>query len=692
MNLLLTVLNSNNHKYSSILQRWKRALHVPLRLDVYYQHADSRRELLERWCLEYAPKPNNGFVSRSSPSSSSAMMDPIVQLRHVCKQIVIWLRTLYCWSRMLPAQALRTRQNSSIGFSIYVVSEGNDDVSGLVSSQGFSSRGQPHSVVTPYGELGWKVFYAPPSEIQRLLPQKPAYPNPSSSKTTSTSRPIPMKQQQQQQQQHQHHSPQLSRELYRRDSTPPSTVQSAPHGARMYHRSCSDGADTHRTRQVLANNTASASGFPSFVNEESVALPPVSSSADNKPPIKNLSALSLAMMTMSDESNNSKNPNYNHKNGPEESSAMDEAAEKRRAALHHAPPQIPQSPIPKKHLAPVGEYGYAYNNHIPTLRAITTTTPTTTTMDEQRHMTASPSLMTPLSSTPPGYLLGGPTPPAAPKNYLIPPRPAVTPPFAARPMGFIGEPAPSQPPAVPSPNHTTANAAMMNQQPYSTTESAAAAAASSSTHLPTPISKRTSLDLLHSSPFQQPLQHYGSVFGAGGGSSSAIPSEPFASMTSDLGVPGFSSAMDHHHPHHRLQAYYEAAAPDDDEDMPFAVDAASPDTDPEASAMHMGAASFATSSHKRLALFDSVSGANAAANANATANANANANANEPTSTTATNTTTTTGGTANEANVMSSLAEQLAEFKSFGASLHHGSIASDSDAAASTSTPIPLRT
>jgi alkylation response protein AidB-like acyl-CoA dehydrogenase len=36
-------------------------LHVPLRLDVFYQHDDGRRELLERWCLEYAPKTTYSF-------------------------------------------------------------------------------------------------------------------------------------------------------------------------------------------------------------------------------------------------------------------------------------------------------------------------------------------------------------------------------------------------------------------------------------------------------------------------------------------------------------------------------------------------------------------------------------------------------------------------------------------------------
>ena len=195
----------------SILQRWKRALHVPLRLDVYYQHSDGQRELLERWCLEYAPSSSNNFAATTNTFTT----DPIVQLRQVCKQIVIWLRTLYCWSRMLPAQALRktTMMNNNsngasppIGFSIYVVSEGQDDVSGLVTNQGFLTQGQPHCVPTPYGELGWKVFYAPRETVQRLLPEpSPPYQTTATATTSMSSyhhpksQPIPMATMQQQQ-------------------------------------------------------------------------------------------------------------------------------------------------------------------------------------------------------------------------------------------------------------------------------------------------------------------------------------------------------------------------------------------------------------------------------------------------------------------------------------------------------------
>ena len=176
----------------SILQRWKRTMHVPLRLDVYYQHPQvegsdkaGERELLERWCLEYAPTGtgHDGVDHLLLHNNNAHHVDPIVQLRRVCKHIVVWLRTLYCHSRLLPAQALRrksntTGDNNSIGFSIYVVSEGQDDVSGLLR-QGFDSQPKQSQqqqfdttggsngdaggggVQAPYGVLGWKVYLAP---------------------------------------------------------------------------------------------------------------------------------------------------------------------------------------------------------------------------------------------------------------------------------------------------------------------------------------------------------------------------------------------------------------------------------------------------------------------------------------------------------------------------------------------------
>jgi len=145
---------------SNILKKWKRTMHVPLRLDVYYQHPPKEddneahgnnstpgdRELLERWCLEYAPptSANAAMMEGEFNRAHSFDVDPIAYLRKVCKNIVVWLRTLYCHSRLLPAQALKKTYGASgetfgIGFSIYVVGDGQDDVSGLVQ-QGFDSQ------------------------------------------------------------------------------------------------------------------------------------------------------------------------------------------------------------------------------------------------------------------------------------------------------------------------------------------------------------------------------------------------------------------------------------------------------------------------------------------------------------------------------------------------------------------------
>lgn len=608
---------------STILQRWKRALHVPLRLDVYYQHPDARRELLERWCLEYAPKSGGGGVFHQ---------DPIVQLRHVCKQIVIWLRSLYCISRMMPAQKLRAPQNNkhqnnnnnNIGFSIYVVSEGNDDVSSLLTNQGFASQGQPHSVLTPYGELGWRVFYAPKPMIQRLVPEFPAYPSCSSRKAIS--QPIPMKQQQQQQ--HAPASPNTPQQimahthtdqnypfqqhlLQRRDSTPaPLTVQSAPSQRRMmYHRSHSDVVPHHYEEpiQKISNNNPipmrSNSGVPSFIREQHNT-----STDDGNPPRKNLSALSLAMMQSDEDANNNKDiPPAQH-----EATTTDEAAEKRRAALHHAPPQFSphtqspiMSPIMKRSLASAtGEYGYGYNNHIPNLHRNPSNSSNHSNHnfnDMTRHsLSMSPS---PLATTPPGtgFLYGGPTPPSVVPSNLIPPRSAVTPPFV-RPMGFVGEP-PSQPLPPPAESSQTTAATPMSMLQQHT----------------------TSLDLLHSSPFQQPPHGLSPFNNKNSVASHFMPQSgehqplgfhhPFA-MSHDL-----PTSID---PRYNLDEY--------EEDMPFAVDSdvAASSTTTDASAV---VASFAST--KRLALFDSTS---------------------EP-----------------QNNDIDSLAVQLAEFKTFGASLMVGS-------------------
>ena len=211
-----------------ILQKWRRALHLPLRLDVYYQHPTSdsaappQRELLERWCFVYAPPSSEDWAQyqqqqqrlgcNPSTNPTSVTLDPIVQLRLVCKKIVVWLRTLYCMARMLPATTFLHHKTSNVGFSLYAISEGSDDHVQL-QQQGFHCQPpnpQPSYLVgTPYGVLTWKVLTAEASVIHRLSgnTRKQSWNFP----TTTVSRAIPIVQrgnyhsqpQQQQQQQQQ---------------------------------------------------------------------------------------------------------------------------------------------------------------------------------------------------------------------------------------------------------------------------------------------------------------------------------------------------------------------------------------------------------------------------------------------------------------------------------------------------------
>jgi hypothetical protein len=556
---------------------------------------------------------------------------------------------------MLPAQAVRQRHSrgndNHVGFSIYVVSEGNDDVTGLVSNQGFSSQGQPHSVLTPYGELGWKVFYAPKTMIQLLIPEVPAYAAPqtiapstsSRSKSRAISQPIPMKNAVDNNSNHNTLS--AKREL--------NAARSAPGNQRshVYHRSNSDsGSSAPRQAPVMSPIMRRNSDMPMLQQHQQLQQPQLSQppSTNAMPPIKNLSALSLAMM-MSDDSNKRNDDGETR-----------EAAEKRRAALHHAPPQFVNntspaavSPVLKpSNLATAGEYGYGYNNHLPNMKALSSSG-ITKIMDCR----ASPGPLsnTPLSSTPPGYLLAaGPTPPNSlpPASSLIPPRSSVTPPFV-RPAGFVGEP-PSQPlpPAATPVTPVETNTPDVSQ---------------------TSVNHQTSLDLLHSSPFQQPA----SVFSI---SNAALDGERRQAFNlNDLRPPsaGGGTLLD---PRYRAEDFYYDQAygnnhdDSDDNNMPFAVDSYSGSTLADKGAASdnnsllasaSGVASFASAPPKRLALFDSV----AAASQNGT-----DYFSNDKT----------------QDDTMESLADQLAEFKTFGASLMIGGTTSETSS--STSTLISLRT
>ena len=645
----------------------------------------------------------------------------------------------------MPAQALRQRHNNPIGFSIYVVSEGNDDVSGLVDNQGFMSQGQPHSVQTPYGELGWKVFYAPKNPmIQRLLPEKSPYETATTSpggrgSGRARSQPIPMQQQQQP-----HQSPGSgNRHMmhHRVASSPkpipgaaammPTAAHSAPHpNARMYRRSnsatpdmISDGHAHPNMMGRSAQPLRSNSGYPSFAPLQQQHQPqvvqqsdhhrsnnsdeynvPLSSSADTKPPTKSMSGLSLAMMqsddTISDNDNKSDSGGNNNNNFTTPSkdgvtnnadaapaqATMESSADKRRAALHHAPPQfgsVTSSPqVMKKSVTSTGpgEYGYGYNNHIPipnagggtaTMTAATIAENTSQEQQPGQSFPRSSTPTTPLSSTPPGYLLGvGATPPAMSSNFLIPPRSAVTPPFV-RPMGFVVEP-PNQL-NLPDASTSATGAAQIPDLKSTTT------VMTSQQQLKQQSQPTTSLDLLHSSPFQhvgsQHHHHAGSALFRGIDPASSVfpPPATYNAQSLNTELPHFDHHLSiqqqlfadphtgtssshafggsHSNLHHHASSIVGVGGDlndSDDDCMPFAVDDPIENGTPNnasttiGGSLGMSSLSTATSAQqrkKKLAMFES---------------------------------------SEHQSVTVASLADQLAEFKSFGASINLGTAGSSS--------------
>lgn len=98
----------------SILQMWKRSLHVPLRLDVYYEYCtdpnapeqNTRKELLERWCIDYLPSNEHYASNHNNTSPRHNSDETIAQLRQVVKRVVIQLRVLHSLTRMMPAYRL----------------------------------------------------------------------------------------------------------------------------------------------------------------------------------------------------------------------------------------------------------------------------------------------------------------------------------------------------------------------------------------------------------------------------------------------------------------------------------------------------------------------------------------------------------------------------------------------------------
>jgi hypothetical protein len=735
----------------SILQRSRRALHVPLRLDVYYQHDDqgNRRELLERWCLEYVPCRLETFLEREG-GSTGLTQDPIAQLRHVCKRIVIWLRTLYCWSRLLPAQGFRTtnggtggNQHNPIGFSVYVVSDGSDDVSDLVNNQGFSSQQQPSSVVTPYGELGWRAIYVDKSVVDRLLPppasRSPLW-GPRLSTATTAARPIPiqkngaskgngsdqhhrspkntpdrsdrgrgmvpqsapaqlvdpewqhttetrhesLQQQYQRNQQQQHQIQQQSYDPSNFRRRTQSTIDDS-----HYHPA--DGPGLVRRNTGMGDERAS----PSMSQHVSHASSAASSTTAEKAPERVMSGLSLALM-MSDE----RDGGGEGKQQAATPTSDLATAEKRRAALHQLPPHLlmeqqsqqaaAQSPG-ANHTTPnrrnqrpsaQGEYGYAYNNHIPWQRIHPSSTNPTLGRSpagdyglEGRCLSTSPNA---LASTPPsGAFLGPGTTPTPSSQHFIPPRSSmgsITPPFAPRPAGFSQQPPPLAQPLPP-----------MAEQPDTPGDQQRSRYGDT-------LPPLASLDLLHSSPFQHAqgslLSSLSLAPPAGGGVDSVSAmmmnsGDLRRSMWSASAGQGSATFLP------SSSAIQDGGDGDYDE-MPFAVDESSSSqfasgshnqtTMHTGSTSQLGASSAAVASFaqkcapsNRLKMFDSSIVA---------ASATASTLQQDPD------------------DMVNSLADQLADFRNFGASLQVSSttggggvsVGSEHESGASSSTPITLRT
>jgi Autophagy-related protein 13 len=152
------------------MEPWGANLHMPLCIDIFWQGPDSSaqqqqqqqqtapaaqapppRALLERWRISYLPQ------------SMPPLGDTLAALRHVCKRIVILLRTLYSYVRMMPAYQLHRRiQAARSGYRV-PVARGEDLGFCLAAQAGASGLEFPvHTPTreykfgpldTPYGSL-----------------------------------------------------------------------------------------------------------------------------------------------------------------------------------------------------------------------------------------------------------------------------------------------------------------------------------------------------------------------------------------------------------------------------------------------------------------------------------------------------------------------------------------------------------
>ena len=176
----------------SILQTWKRALNIPLRLDIFYEYSDDttngsgviQRELLERWCIDYknvnltSSSSSKVMTGATKSSMNNNINSSVSQLRLVCKRIVVLLRNLHCATRMLPAYRLQSLIDNNGGGGDGVLgmipNGGGSGMMGIIGYSIYASDYEPNgptlpspsftqqafpSVKTPFGNLGVSVMY-----------------------------------------------------------------------------------------------------------------------------------------------------------------------------------------------------------------------------------------------------------------------------------------------------------------------------------------------------------------------------------------------------------------------------------------------------------------------------------------------------------------------------------------------------
>lgn len=382
----------------SILAQYRQQLHVPIRLDVFYQTNDEntnqiKRDLLERWCLQYTVVSSETFLQEESLLTN----DPMIQLTHVCRRIVVWLRTLYCSSRLLPAQLIGSELGDAkkIGFSVYI--HNNDESTDDLHMPGFIIQDMTKPVTTPYGSLSWKVSYC--KDIEKWIPKR------RSVRIVHTpSQPIPMSSTSHQRS----HGPNVAASAPTRREL--SYTERSQQRHLMQTGKSFDPSVHHQQRRVppARRNTTQIVLNP-LTKQDDTALP-----EKDEAPERVMSGLSLAMMGA--EPNDDIQP---------EQQVLDETAEARRAALHEAPPHMREQ-----------DYGYAYNNQINWQKL-------------QQQQAASPVLR-PLAGTPPGgAFLGAATPPSVVRGRSRSDSGGssapLTPPFPPRPTGFVTDRAPLRP-------------------------------------------------------------------------------------------------------------------------------------------------------------------------------------------------------------------------------------------------------